>query len=104
MACLMHLPHLLLTDHHYVGFATLVLLRDSYPIAQCSLKLYRSRGWDGGWGGWGQDGRVAERKPWRIRKGARPDRRKRGEVDAGGLRGVAGPGQVRGGRGGERGE
>lgn len=48
MACLLYL---LLTDHHYVGFATPMLLVDSYPIAQCSLKLCRGRGWDSGWGG-----------------------------------------------------
>lgn len=37
-----------------------------------------------------------------MQKGVRTDKRKRGEADAGGLRGVVGPGQVRGGRGGER--
>lgn len=83
MPCLLHL---LLTDRHCVGLATLVLSVDSCPIAQRSLKLYRSRGWDGGWGGWSQDGCVAARKPWRIQKGARPDRRKEGEADARGLR------------------
>lgn len=83
MACLLHV---LLTDRHYVDFATLMLLEDSYPIAQRSLKLYRSRGRDGGWGGWAQDGHVAAGKPWRILKGARPNRRRRGEADARGLR------------------
>lgn len=80
------LLHLLLTDRHCAEFATPVLLLDSYPIAQCSLKLYRSRGRDGGWGGWAQDGCVAAGKPWRMLKGARPDRRGRGQVDARGLR------------------
>lgn len=86
MLCMAYLLHLLLTDRHFVGFATLMLLLDSYPIAQYPLKLYRSRGWDGGWGGWGQAGSVAARKTWRMRKGVKPDRGGRGEVSAGGLR------------------
>lgn len=65
MACLLCL---VLTDRRCVGFATLMLLADSYPIAQCSLKLYRSWGWNGGWGGWGLDGCAAARKPWRMLK------------------------------------
>lgn len=83
VACLLHL---LLTDRHYVEFAPLMLLVDSCPIAQYSLKLYRSREWDGGWSGWAQDGCVAATKTWRMLKGVRPDRRKRGDADARGLR------------------
>lgn len=69
--CMAYLLYLLPTDRHCVGFATLMLLEDSYPIAQYSLKRYRSRGRDGGWGGWGQAGCVAARKTWRMLKGVR---------------------------------
>lgn len=79
-----YLLHLLLTDRHYVGFATLALLLDLYPIAPCCLKLYRSWGWNGGWGGWCQDGWAAERRTWRMLKGE--GRIREEEEDGGGLR------------------